>query len=350
MADQKDAGKRNQMTAASLFSAQLGLETSDPLQVVIVFLAGILLQVYGAKLLVGGGSGLARRFGVHPLVIGSTVVAFGVSAPELFISLWAAGKGQGDIAVGNAVGSVIANVGLILGLSAVARPLRFRPQLFHAEAPIMVASAALVGFLLRNSWIGRFEAMLLCFGLVGYAIFIWFSAEIEADSSVIERMEKDLPPAGLSRWVEVAQVAGGVVLLIAGARYLVKAAVTGAEMAGLSQPALALAVIPLAASTPELFSLVSALLRKEKELAGGLVVGACIFQSLGVVGFSALLRPLLAPNINQLDLGVMLIATVAVLPLIQAGPKKRQVIGVGLLVGYGLYLTQLLGRGISGSL
>ncbi|NDC00815.1 MAG: hypothetical protein EBZ83_05285 [Verrucomicrobia bacterium] len=109
-------------------------------------------------------------------------------------------------------------------------------------------------------------------------------------------------------------------------------------------------MIPLAASTPELFSLVSALLRKEKELAGGLVVGACIFQSLGVVGFSALLRPLLAPNINQLDLGVMLIATVAVLPLIQAGPKKRQVIGVGLLVGYGLYLTQLLGRGISGSL
>lgn len=83
------------MTAASLFSSQIGLETSDPLQVVIILVAGILLQVYGAKLLVGGGAGLAKRLGVHPLVIGSTVVAFGTSAPEFFISLWAAGKGRG---------------------------------------------------------------------------------------------------------------------------------------------------------------------------------------------------------------------------------------------------------------
>ena len=335
------------MVGSSLFSSQIGLQTTDPLQVVIVLVAGILLQVYGAKLLVGGGAGLARRLGVHPLVIGSTVVAFGVSAPELFISLWAAGKGQGDIAVGNAVGAVIANIGLILGLSAVARPLRFRPQLFQAEAPIMVASAALVGFLLRNSWIGRFEAMLLCFALVVYAVFIWFSAQVEADSSVIARMEKDLPEPGGSRWVELAQLVGGVVLLVAGSRYLVKSAVTGAEMVGMTQAALSLAAIPLLASAPELFVLITALLKKDKELAGGVVVGACIFNCLGVLGISGLLRPLLAPNVNQLDLGVMLIATIAVLPLLQAGPRRRQAIGVGLLVGYGLYLTQLLGRRIS---
>lgn len=334
------------MMASSLFSSQIGLETSDPLQVVIVLVAGILLQVYGAKLLVGGGAGLARRLGVHPLVIGSTVVAFSSSAPELFISLWAAGKGQGDIAVGNAVGSVIANIGLILGLSSVARPLRFRPQLFQAEAPIMVASAALVAFLLRNSWVGPFEASLLCFGLVVYAIFIWFSAQVEADSSVIARMEKDLPEAGASRWVELAQLVGGVVLLLAGSRYLVKAAVTGAGMVGMTQSALSLAAIPLLASTPELFVLISALAKKEKELAGGVVVGACIFNCLGVLGISALLRPLLAPNVNQMDLGVMLIATIAVLPLLHAESRKRQAIGVALLVGYGLYLTQLLGRHI----
>ena len=335
------------MAATSLFSSQIGLQTTDPLQVLIVLVAGILLQVYGAKLLVGGGAGLARRFGVHPLVIGSTVVAFGVSAPELFISLWSAGKGQGDIAVGNAVGSVIANIGLILGLSALARPLRFRPQLFQAEAPIMVASAALVSFLLRNSWIGRFEAMLLCFALVVYAVFIWFSAQVEADSSVIARMEKDIPAPGHSRWVELAQLVGGVVLLVAGSRYLVKSAVTGAEMVGMTQAALSLAAIPLLASAPELFVLITALLRKDKELAAGVVVGACIFNCLGVLGLSALLRPLLAPNVNQMDLGVMLIATIAVLPLLHAGPRRRQAIGVGLLVGYGLYLTQLLGRRIS---
>ena len=332
------------MPFAALFSSQIGLETSDPLQVIIVLVAGILLQVYGAKLLVGGGAGLARRWGVHPLVIGSTVVAFGVSAPELFISLWAAGKGQGDLAVGNAVGAVMANIGLILGLSAVARPLRFRPQLFQAEAPIMVASAALVAFLLRNSWIGRFEGSLLCFGLVVYAIFVWFSAEVEADSAVIAKMEKDLPAAGPSRWVELAQLVGGGILLLAGSRYLVKAAVTGAGMMGMTQSALALVAVPLLASTPDLVVLISALAKKEKELAGGVVVGACIFNCLGVLGISALLRPLLAPNINQMDLGVMLIATVAVLPLLHAGPRKRQAIGAALLVGYGLYLTQLLGR------
>jgi len=331
---------------ATLFSSQIGLGTTDPLQVVIVLVAGILLQVYGAKLLVGGGAGLSRRVGVNPLVIGSTVVAFGTSAPELFISIWAAGKGQGDIAMGNAIGSVIANIGLILGISAVARPLRFRPQLFQADAPILVASAAMVAFLLRNSWIGRFEAMLLCFALVVYAVFLWFSAQIEADSSVIARMEQDIPKPGPSRWVELAQLVGGIVLLVAGSRYLVKAAVSGAEMTGMSQAALSLAAIPLLATTPELFVLISALMKKEKELAGGVVIGACIFNCLGVVGISALLRPLLAPNINQTDLVIMVIATVAVLPLLHAKLKQRQVIGIGLLVAYGLYLTQLLGRRI----
>lgn len=331
---------------ATLFSSQIGLGTTDPLQVVIVLVAGILLQVYGAKLLVGGGAGLSRRVGVHPLVIGSTVVAFGTSAPELSISLWAAGKGLGDIAMGNAIGSVIADIGLILGISAVARPLRFRPQLFLADAPILVASAAMVAFLLRNSWIGRFEGMLLCFGLVVYAVFLWFSAQIEADSSVIARMKQDIPKPGPSRWVELAQLVGGIVLLVAGSRYLVKAAVSGAEMTGLNQATLSLAAIPLLATTPELFVLISALMKKEKELAGGVVIGACIFNCLGVVGISALLRPLLAPNINQTDLGIMLIATVAVLPLLHAKPKQRQVIGIGLLVAYGLYLTQLLGRRI----
>jgi len=333
------------MTAIS-FPSHIGLGTADPLQVVIVLVAGILLQVYGAKLLVGGGAGLSRRFGVHPLVIGSTVVAFGTSAPEFFISAWAAGKGQGDIAVGNAVGSVIANIGLILGLSAVARPLRFRPQLFQADAPILVASAAMVAYLLRNSWIGRFEAMLLCFSLVVYAVFLWFSAQVEADSSVIERMEQDVPKPGPSRWVELAQLVGGIVLLVAGSRYLVKAAVSVAEMTGMTQAALSLAAIPLLAAAPELFVLISALVKKEKDLAGGVVVGACIFNCLGVVGVSALFRPLLAPNINQMDLGIMVIATLAVLPLLHARPKQRQVIGIGMLVGYGLYLIQLLGRRI----
>jgi cation:H+ antiporter len=331
---------------ASLFSSQIGLGTGDPLQVVIVLVAGVLLQVYGAKLLVGGGAGLARRFGVDPVVIGSTVVAFGTAAPELFISLWAAGKGQGDIAMGNAIGSVIANLGLILGISAVARPLRFRPQLFQADAPILVASAALVAYLLRNSWIGRFEGMLLCFALTVYAVFLWFSAQVEADSSVIAQMEKDVPKPGPSRWVELAQLVGGIILLIAGSRYLVKAAVSGAEMTGMSQAALSLAAIPLLATAPELFVLISALVNKEKELAGGVVIGACIFNCLGVVGMAAFFRPLLAPNINPTDLGILVIATLAVLPLLQAQPRKRQLIGIGLLVGYGLYLTQLLGRRI----
>jgi cation:H+ antiporter len=245
------------------------------------------------------------------------------------------------------VGGVLANLGLILGLSAVARPLRFRPQLFQADAPILVASAALMGFLLRNSWIGRFEAMLLCFALGVYAVFLWFSSQVEADSAVIARMEKDIPAPGPSRWVELAQLVGGLILLVAGSRYLVKAAVSGSEMVGMSPAALALAGIPLLASAPELFILIQAWLKKEPELAGGMVVGACIFNCLGVIGFSALLRPLLAPNINQMDLGVMLIATIAVLPLLQAQPRRRQAIGAALLVGYGLYLTQLVGRRIS---
>jgi cation:H+ antiporter len=335
---------------ATVFTNPIGLDTQDPFQVVVVLVAGILLQVYGARLLVGGATGIGRRFGISDLVMGSTVVAFGVSGPELFVSLWAAGKGQGDIAVGNAVGGVTANICLILGLSALTRPLRFRPQLFQAEAPILVAAAAFVAYLLRNSWVGRFEASLLVFALAVYAVFIWFSSQVEADSRVIYRIEQDLPPAGLSKWVELVQLVGGIVLLFAGSRYLVKSAVTGSGMLGISQAGLSLAVIPLATSAPELFAVGTALLRGDKNLPGGIVIGGCIFNCLGVLGLAGLFRPLLAPNVNQLDLAVMLLASFMVLPLLQADEKKRRAIGVALLVGYCLYLSHLLGRSFSPSL
>ena len=335
---------------ATLFSSDVGLDTRDPLQVAVVLLAGILLQVYGARLLVDGGSGLARRLGIHPMVIGSTVVAFGVSMPAFFISLWAANKGQGDLAAGTAVGGVLVNLGLVLGISALARPLRFRPQLFQADVPIMVAGAALAAFLMRNSWLGRFEGCLLIACLIGYTIFLWFSAQVEADTQVIREIEKDLPPPGPSKRVEIAQAVGGVILLIAGSRYLVKAAVSSAEMIHLSEPALALAFIPLVASAPKLLALFMAILRKEKDLAGGIIIGGCIFNCLGALGFAAFYRPILAPTIGQFDLGVMLLATLAVLPMMKADEKRRRAIGFALLVGYGLYLTQLLGRVSPGSL
>jgi cation:H+ antiporter len=334
----------------SELTQQIGLDTRDPLQVGVVLVVGILLQVYGVKLLVDGGSGLARRFGVPPLVIGSTVVAFGLSAPDLFVSLWAAGKGQGDIVAGNAVGCVLLNLGLILGISAVARPLRFRPQLFQADVPILVASAALTGYLLRNGAIGRFEASLMVFCLGGYMIFLWCSAGVEADTRVIIEMERDLPAPGPAKRVELAQFFGGLILLVAGSRYLVKSAVTGAEMIGLSHAATALGLIPIAVSAPHIFATTIALWKKEKDLAGGVVIGSCIFNCLGVLGLSALYRPVFAPGVSTFDLGVMLIGTMAILPMMHAGEKKRQAIGVGLLVGYGMYLTQLFGRVSAGSL
>jgi len=248
------------------------------------------------------------------------------------------------------VGGVLVNLGLVLGISALARPLRFRPQLFQADVPIMVAGAALAAFLMRNSWLGRFEGCLLIACLIGYTIFLWFSAQVEADTQVIREIEKDLPPPGPSKRVEIAQAVGGVILLIAGSRYLVKAAVSGAEMIHLSEPALALAFIPLVASAPKLLALFMAILRKEKDLAGGMIIGGCIFNCLGALGFAAFYRPILAPTIGQFDLGVMLLATLAVLPMMKADEKRRRAIGFALLVGYGLYLTQLLGRVSPGSL
>jgi Ca2+/Na+ antiporter len=118
-------------------------------------------------------------------------------------------------------------------------------------------------------------------------------------------------------------------------------------MLGISHSGLALAVIPLAASAPELFAVGTALLKGEKNLPGGIVIGGCIFNCLGVLGLAGLFRPLLAPNVNQLDLAVMLLATFMVLPLLRADEKKRRAIGVALLVGYGLYLSHLLGRTFS---
>ncbi|KRP32285.1 MAG: hypothetical protein ABS33_02065 [Verrucomicrobia subdivision 6 bacterium BACL9 MAG-120924-bin69] len=338
------------VSIVSEMAQQIGLDTRDPLQVGVILVAGILLQVYGVKLLVGGASGLARRFGVSPLVIGSTVVAFGLSTPALFVSLWAAGKGQGDIAVGNAVGSALLNLGLILGISAVTRPLRFRPQLFQADVPVLVASAALAGFLLRNGAIGRFEGTLMLFCLAAYMVYLWFSAGVEADTRVIADMERDLPPAGSAKRVELAQLLGGLVLLVAGSRYLVKASVSFSEMMHFSPSFTSLAFIPVAVSSPHIFATLLALWKKEKDLAGGVVIGSCIFNCLGVLGLSGLYRSLFAPGVTNFDMGVLLIGTMALLPMMHAGEKRRQTIGVALLVGYGMYLTQLFGRVVAGSL
>jgi len=163
-------------------------------------------------------------------------------------------------------------------------------------------------------------------------------------------MERDLPTPGPAKRVELAQFLGGLVLLVAGSRYLVKSAVTGAEMVGLSHAATSLGLIPIAVSAPHIFAMTVALWKKEKDLAGGVVIGSCIFNCLGVLGLSALYRPIFAPGVSTFDLGVMLIGTMAILPMMHAGEKKRQAIGVGLLVGYGMYLTQLFGRVSAGSL
>lgn len=292
----------------------------------LLFFVGLAALVVGAELLVRGASRLALSFGITPLVVGLTVVALGTSAPEMAVSVQSAYSGQVDIALGNVVGSNIINILLILGLSALITPLIVAPQLIHQEVPIMIgASVLLLGLALDGS-IGRWDGALL-FGLVAvYTVFVVRQSRKE-NKAIQEEYEKELARGAGSRWdrhwsVQLALIAAGLVLLVAGSNWLVDAAVAFAKYVGVSELIIGLTVVAAGTSLPEIATSVIAALRGERDIAVGNVIGSNIFNILAVLGLSSLVAPAnltVAPAMIHVDLPVMIAVAIACLPIFFTG-------------------------------
>ncbi len=286
------------------------------------FVSGLGLLVLGAELLVRGASKLALTFGISPLVVGLTVVAFGTSAPEIAVSLQSATSGQTDIAVGNAVGSNMFNVLFILGISALITPLIVNRQLIRQEIPVMVAISLLLAALAWDGELSRIDGVIFITLLAGYTMFVI----VQSRRMQTEPEEQAAAGSG-SSWdsklpVQLILIAAGLGMLVLGAQWLVAAAVTFATYLGVSEMIIGLTIVAAGTSLPEVATSVMAAIRGERDIAVGNVVGSNIFNILGVLGLTAAVVPgglVVPPAMIAFDIPAMLAVAVACLPIFFTG-------------------------------
>ncbi|MDY7095798.1 MAG: calcium/sodium antiporter [Acidobacteriota bacterium] len=298
---------------------------------------GAVCLYFGGEGLVRGATQLARTLGLSPLVIGLTVVAFGTSSPELAATLVAVFEGSPQVAVGNVLGSNIANVGLILGASALLQPLLAQASFLRREIPFMVAVSVLIIPMAADGHYGRLDGLFL---LALFALFLWvLLRKGEAPPMDLEVEDDGKPTKPV--WVQLAMVVVGVVLLVVGAKVLITGAVSLARAVGLSEQVIGLSLVALGTSLPELAASLVAASHNEGDLVLGNVVGSNIFNVLLVLGTTVAIHPIpvLLSEFGR-DLGVGLLFSIAVLPLLALGHPRRlsKREGTALLLGYVVYM------------
>ena len=312
---------------------------------IAMFVAGLVALIAGAEAMVRGASRLAVSWGISPLVVGLTVVAFGTSAPEMAVSVGASLAGSADLAIGNVVGSNIANVLLILGLSALVAPLLVDEQIIRQEIPIMIGASLVVVAMALDGSIGRVEAGLLLALVIAYTGFLIVQSR-RATQATNAAFASEIPA---SRWdshwgVQAALVVGGLGLLVLGADWLVGAAVTFARVMGVSDLVVGLTVVAVGTSMPEIATSLVAALRGQRDIAVGNVVGSNVFNLLAVLGAAGVVSAggLSVPDAaRNFDLWVMLAVAFACLPILLTGREIARWEGavfLGYYAAYALYL------------
>ena len=303
----------------------------------LIFL-GVVLLYAGGELLVRNASHLARTFGLSSLVIGLTVVAFGTSAPELATTLLSTLGGSPEVAVGNVIGSNIANIGLILGLTALVYPLQSARAFIRRELPFMIVTGILLFPIFWDGMVARYESaglLALLLGYLGYQFRRGGAGEGAGSNSSGERV-------ATPTWRAWLGVALGIGVLVVGAQALVNGAVTVAQGFGVPERVIGLTLVALGTSLPELASSLVAAVRREADIILGNVVGSSIFNSLAILGLTALVYPIRVNYADvQLDLWVMLGLSVFVLPLMLGRYRLGRSGGAVLLTLYAVYMVFL---------
>lgn len=278
--------------------------------------AGFVLLIWAADRLVTGASALARNFGVPPLIVGLTIVGFGTSAPEMVVSALASLRGNPSLAIGNALGSNIANIGLILGLTAMIYPLKVERITLKREFPILGLIMLLIVAIMANLYMSRSDGVILAAGLLlligGMA---WLGLKRGESDPIHSALTESLPDAMPTRKAALWTVVG-LILLPLSAQILVNGAITLAMIAGVSEAVVGLTVVALGTSLPELAAAAASALKKEDDMAIGNILGSNMFNLLGVLGIAALVHPLvIEPILLYRDVTIMFVFTIVLFAL-----------------------------------
>lgn len=314
---------------------------------IAIFLLGLVTLVLGAELLVRGAGRLATTFGISPLVVGLTVVAFGTSAPEVAVSVNAALSGNTDIALGNVVGSNIFNVLFILGVSALISPLIVNAQIIRQEIPILIGSCLLLFVLSADDRINFGESLLLVTALLAYTVFLIVQSRKESQAIQDEYAAENNKTSSWDKpiYVQLALIFVGLVMLVQGSEWLVDAAVVFAKLLGVSDIVIGLTIVAAGTSMPEVATSIMAALKGERDIAVGNVIGSNTFNVLGGLGITGLIAPtgiLVPPSVINFDLWVMLAVCFACVPVFVTGREIARWEGAVFLGYYTAYVAYLI--------
>jgi len=280
----------------------------------LAILMGLVVLVWSADRFVLGASAVARNFGVSPLIIGMTILGFGTSAPEMLVSGVAAWGGNPALGIGNALGSNIANIALVLGVTAILAPMVVKSNVLKREFPMLFVVMGLAAVLMIDNELGRIDGIILLSGVV---VMLWWMIRLARqphaagseplDEEFDAEIPDDMPTGKAIFWLVL-----GLVLLMASSRLLVWGAVNVAEFFGVSDLVIGLTIVAIGTSLPELAATVSAALKKEHDMAIGNVIGSNLFNILAVLAFPGIIMPsVLAPEVMNRDFVVMTVLTVA---------------------------------------
>lgn len=299
-----------------------------------VLLFGLVILIAGAEGLIRGAVRIARQFGASPYMIGLTLVGFGTSAPELVVNISAAWRGAPGLAMGNVIGANVANIGLILGVAALLKPLHAHMRLLKVEVPLVIAGSILVLILSQDYWLGRLDGLILLAGFVSVAIYIFRSAKQESSEVKAEVghlvAEKASPP-----WAAVLLFVFGVAGLLAGAHLMVESAVAIAHRFGVADSLIGVTIIAVGTTSPELASTIAAARRGEADIAVGNVVGSNLFNIFLILGVTSAICPLeIEPSLVRYELPIMVGFSVALLAVLVNGMKVHRWEGLLLILGY----------------
>jgi cation:H+ antiporter len=306
---------------------------------------GFILLIYSASRFVEGSAVVARYLGMPPLLIGMVVVGFGTSSPELVVSVTAAASGNSTLALGNAFGSNIANIALIIGLVALINPIIITSEVIKKELPNLLGMTMLVGWLISDNQLSRFDA---CYLLVAFILVIlWsiFQGMRNPQDQIANDLKKELNSNIISIKKAIIWLIIGLVLLIAASRMLVYGAVYIAQGLGISDLVIGLTVVAIGTSLPELASSLVAIKKGENDMALGNIIGSNLFNTLAVIGLSALVQPMeITPEVISRDWTLMMALTLSLL-ILGIGIKKQGRInrfeGALLLITFFIYTTYL---------
>ena len=313
-------------------------------------IVGLRFLVWGADRFVHGAAATARNLGIPPLLIGLTIVALATSSPEILVSVVAALRGEPDLAIGNAIGSNIANVGLVLGVVALLRPVELKSATLRREMPALLAVSLLTVSLFLDSYLGRVDGLVLLAGLV--IVMIWL-VRLGFRSSAGDPLQAEFDaeiPKHMSMRVAIVWVVVGIATLLLGAHWMVDGAIDIAKILGVSEVVIGITMVALATSIPELAVSVVSAFRGEYGLAIGNIVGSNIFNLLAVIGVAATIQPgALPPSVLSLHIFVMVAFTLVLFAMTYEYEGRGQITrfeGLALLAAYLAYQGYVVAQNI----